>query len=72
MHQSSALSPLLFVIVIEALSRKFRFTIPWELLYMDNFVVIPETEDDLIKSLNEWMDNVENRGVRVNMYKTKV
>jgi len=31
-HQGSALSPLLFVIVMEALSREFRVTLPWELL----------------------------------------
>ena len=35
-------------------------------------VMIAETEDDLIKRLNEWKDNVENRGMRVNMNKTKV
>jgi len=28
MHQGSALSPLLFVIVMEALSREFRFSLP--------------------------------------------
>jgi len=27
--------------------------------------VIAETEDDVIKRLNEWKDNVENRGMRV-------
>jgi len=31
-------------------------------------VVIAETED-LIKRLNEWKNNVENRGMRVNMNK---
>jgi len=35
-------------------------------------VVIAETEEDLIKRLNEWKDNMENRGMRVNMNKTKV
>ena len=35
-------------------------------------VVIAEMEDDLIKRLNEWKDNVENRGMRVNMNKTMV
>jgi len=29
-------------------------------------------EEDLIKRLNEWKDFVENRGMRVNMNKTKV
>jgi len=40
MHQGSALSPLLFVMVIEALSREFRVALPWELLYADDLVVI--------------------------------
>jgi len=53
MHQGSALSPLLFVIVMEALSREFRVALSWELLYTD---VIAEIEDDLIKRLNEWKD----------------
>jgi len=34
--------------------------------------VIAETEEELIKRLNEWKDNVENKGMRVNMNKTKV
>ena len=42
---------------------------PWE-LYDDDLVVI--AEDDLIKRLNEWNDNVENIGMRVNMNKTKI
>jgi len=53
MHQGSALSPLLFLIVMEALSREFRVTLTWELFYADELVVIAETEDDLIKKLIE-------------------
>jgi len=69
MHQGSALTPLLFVIVTEALSREFRIALPWELLYTNDLVVIAETEDDSIKRLNEWKDSVENRVLRVNMNK---
>jgi len=35
MCQGSALSPLLFPMVMEALSREFRVALPWELLYAD-------------------------------------
>jgi len=42
------------------------------MLYADDLVVVAETEDDIIKRLNEWKDFVENRGMRVNMNKTKV
>ena len=52
MHQGSALSPLLFVMVMEALSKEYRVALPWELLYANNLVVIAETEEDLIKRLN--------------------
>ena len=41
-------------------------------MYADDLVLIAETEEDLIKRLNEWKNNVENRGMRVNMNKTKV
>jgi len=44
----------------------------WELLYADDLLVIAETENDLIKRLNDWKNNMENRGMRVNMKKTKV
>jgi len=72
MHQGSALSHLLFVMVMEALSREFRVALPWELLCADDLVVIAETEEDLIKRHNEWKDFVENRSMRVNINKTKV
>jgi len=53
MHQDSALNPLLFVIVMKALSREFRVHLPFELLYTYDLVVTAETEDDLIKMFNE-------------------
>jgi len=34
--------------------------------------VVTETEEELIKRLNVWKDNVESKGMRVNMNKTKV
>ena len=45
-------------------SSKSRLVLP-----SDDLVVIVETEDDLI---NEWKDNMQNRGTRLNMNKTKV
>jgi len=51
--------------------KEFRVALAWKLLYADNLVVIAETEDDLIKRLNEWKDAVENRGMRVNKIKPR-
>jgi len=54
---------------MEAISREFRVALPWELLYADDLAMIAETEEELIKRLNEWKDIVESKGMRVNIYK---
>ena len=41
-------------------------------MYAHYLVLIAEIEDDLIKRLNEWKDSMENRGMSINMNKTKV
>ena len=39
-HQGSVLSPLLFILVLEALSLEFgRTGVPWELLYADDLII---------------------------------
>ena len=63
---------MLFVIVMEAISREFRVALPLELLYADDLIVIRETEEELIKRRNERKDNVESKGIRVNVNKTNV
>jgi len=42
------------------------------LLYADDLVVLAQIEDYQIKRHNEWKDNMENRGMRVNMNKISV
>jgi len=44
MHQGSAFSSLLFVIVMEAISGEFRVALPWELMYADDLAVLVETK----------------------------
>ena len=71
-HQGSVLTPLLFIIVLEALSRVFCTGTPWELLYVDDLVIIAETKDELRMKLIKWKTNLETKGLRVNMKKTKI
>jgi len=42
MHRGSALGPLLFLIVMEAMSGEFGVVLPWELLYADGLAVMAE------------------------------
>ena len=70
-HQGSVLSPLLFILVLEALSRTFRTGTPWELLYADDLAVIADSLDECVAKLKAWKAGMENKGLRVNMPKTK-
>ena len=72
MHQGSVLSPLLLFIVLEALSREFREGLPMELLYVDDLVLVAETEELLMEKLRKWKKGMELKGLRVNIGKTKV
>ena len=54
------------------MSRKFRGGLPWELLYADDLVLMAETEDLLKEKIMKWKAGMEEKGLRVNMGKTKV
>ena len=47
--------------VSEALSREFRESCPWKLLYADDLVLIAETLDLLMEKLKLHEDNMENK-----------
>ena len=51
-HRGSILSPLLFIIVLEALPQEFQTGCPWELLYADNLVIFADTIDELLYKLD--------------------
>ena len=53
------LSPLLFIIVMQALSKRFDDRgLPWELLYADDLVLMADSEEDLkrkLQTMEEWI-----------------
>ena len=53
-HQGSVLSPLLFILVLEELSHKFRTGVPWELLYADDLEIIADTLEECLSKLKAW------------------
>ena len=68
---------MLFIIVLEALSRELRkglpkSNIPIELLYADDLVLVAGTEDLLMEKLWKWKKGIELKGMRVNTGKKKV
>ena len=71
-HHGSVLSPLLFIIVLEALSCEFRSGVPWENLYADDLVIIAESRKECVRRLLTWKEAMEEKGLRVNAGKTKI
>ena len=69
-HQGSVLSPLLSIIVLEALSREFREGLPMELLSADDLVLMAESNNLLIEKLRKWKKEMEAKGPSVNAGKT--
>merc|ERR1712239_20413 len=69
-HQGSVLSPLLFIIVLEALSKDHRIGVPWELLFADDLVIVDTSLERLIERVLEWKNGLESKGLRVSMLKT--
>ena len=60
-HQGSVLSPLLFILVLEALSREFRTGCPWELQYTDDLMISAESMEELLVKVQTWEDRWRKR-----------
>ena len=71
-HQGSTLSPLLFIIVLEAFSHEFRAGVPWEDQYADDLVIIADSLEEYVRKLLIWKEAMEKKGLWVNAGKTKV
>ena len=71
-HQGSVLSPLFFITVLEALSREFCTGCPWELLYADDLMISAESMEELLVKVKTPKTEMEKKGLRVNMGKTKI
>ena len=70
-YQGLVLSPVLFILMIEALWCKFHTVVPWELLYVDDLVLIADSQKECISKLKVWKAGMESKGFRVSMKKTK-
>ena len=61
-YEDSVLSLLLFIIVLEALPRKFCSGVPWEDLYTSDLVIIAESFEECVRRLLTWKEAMEEKG----------
>ena len=71
-HQGSVLNPLLFVVVMEALTQDVRESLPRELLYADDLVLMTESIEELKGKVLRWKECMEAKALKMNIGKTKV
>ncbi|GKF75958.1 retrovirus-related pol polyprotein LINE-1 [Tanacetum coccineum] len=71
LHQGLAISPYLFALILDELSRGIQEIIPWCLIFTDNIVLVSDTPDGLNGRLEQWREMLENKELRVSREKTE-
>ncbi|GJX05577.1 retrovirus-related pol polyprotein LINE-1 [Tanacetum coccineum] len=64
LHQGSAISPYLFALIMDELSRGIQENIPWSMVFPDDIVLVAESADGLNKRLKSWRRALEDNGLR--------
>ena len=72
MHQGSVLSPLIFAIVVDVVTEHAREGLLNKILHADDLVLISENLDDLRERFQRWKSALEDKGLKVNVGKTKM
>ena len=73
LKQGSALSPLLFIFVMELISRKISTTDALrKIMYADDIVIVAEHREELQGALEVWNEMFKKHGLKMNLDKTEV
>jgi hypothetical protein len=71
LHQGSALSPYLFALVIDEVTRDIQGDIPWCMLFVNDVVLVDERREGVNRKLELWRQTLELKGFRISKTKTK-
>src|SRR5208337_2207372 len=69
--QGSALSPLLFILCMDTVTKDIQTNHPWTLLYADDIMIASETRLSLEQQVQEWKTRLEQFGMKLNTKKTE-
>jgi len=69
LHQGSTISPFLFTLVMDELTRGIQDELPWFMLFTNDNVLIDETRWEVNDKLEQWRHTLESRDFRVSRSK---
>ncbi|VDO97033.1 unnamed protein product [Heligmosomoides polygyrus] len=70
-HQGSALSTLLFVVIMDAISHDLQQPILWTLLYADDVMLASEHKIELQRQVQAWCGRLRIFGLKRNVKETE-
>ena len=71
LHQGSALSPYLFALVMDEVTRDIQGEIPWCMLFADDVVLVDQSSVVVNRKLELWRRTLESKGFRLSRTKTE-
>ena len=69
--QGSAFSPFLFAIMMDSLTENIRKETPWHMMFGDDVVLCAREKNVLELELEQWVEALEKRGMKVSRAKTE-
>jgi hypothetical protein len=64
LHQGSALSPYLFALVMDEVTRDIQGDIPWCMLFADDVVLVDDSRAGVNRKLKLWRHTLESKRVQ--------
>ena len=63
LHQGSALSPYLFALMMDEVTRDIQGDIPWCMLFADDVVLVDDSRTGVIRKLELWRQTLDSKGL---------
>ena len=72
LHQGSTLSPFIFTVIMEEISKSIWETVPWCMIFADDIMLVAETREEVSNKLDEWREALKGKGFAHQPYEDRV
>ena len=71
LHQGSGLSPFLFTIIMNSLTKRRRLEPPWQMMFANDVALCAREKEVLEVNLEQWRVALVERGMKISRSKTE-